>query len=56
MVKMSIILEKKDTECLNLSIYLCDKKGEGKYIAYNDDGESFDYKNGRFNEYEFILI
>lgn len=45
----------KDTECLNLSIYLCDKKGEGKYIAYNDDGESFDYKNGRFNEYEFIF-
>ena len=23
----------KDTECLNLSIYLCDNKGEGKYIA-----------------------
>ena len=45
----------KDTECLNLSIYLCDKKGKGKYIAYNDDGESFDYKNGRFNEYEFIF-
>lgn len=45
----------KDTECLNLSIYLCDKKVEGKYIAYNDDGESFDYKNGRFNEYEFIF-
>ena len=40
---------------IRISIYLCDKKGEGKYIAYNDDGESFDYKNGRFNEYEFIF-
>ena len=43
----------KDNECLNLNIYLSNKKGIGNYNNFLDDGESFDYKEGKFNKYEF---
>ena len=29
------------------------KKGIGNYNNFLDDGESFDYKEGKFNKYEF---
>ena len=29
--------------------------GNGKYIHYEDDGESFDYRDGAYNSYEFTI-
>lgn len=42
----------KDNHELTLNIYLGEEDTEFKYIHYSDDGESFDYKNGIYNEYE----
>ena len=53
-VQQNYIGEKEIDE-LNLNIYLSKDKKEFKYIHYNDDGESFDYKNGIYNEYEIIV-
>ena len=43
----------KDNEYLSLNIYLSNKKGTGTYNNFIDDGESFGYKKGKFNKYEF---
>lgn len=45
----------KESNKLILNIYLNEDKNEFKYIHYNDDGESFDYRNGIYNEYEIIV-
>lgn len=42
--------EKKIDELI-LDIY----PGEGRYIHYNDDGESFEYKNGKYVIYDFNM-
>lgn len=42
--------EKKIDELI-LDIY----PGKGKYTHYNDDGESFDYRNGKYTIYEFDI-
>lgn len=36
---------------LILDVYL----GQGKYVHYEDDGESFKYKDGEYNLYEFAM-
>ena len=36
---------------LILDVYL----GEGKYVHYEDDGESFKYRDGEYNLYEFTM-
>lgn len=36
---------------LILDVYL----GKGKYVHYQDDGESFKYKDGEYNLYEFTM-
>lgn len=41
----------KEITSLILDIY----PGEGSYIHYQDDGESFDYKDGVYNQYEFTI-
>lgn len=41
----------KEITSLILDIY----KGEGVYIHYQDDGESFDYEKGIYNEYKFCI-
>lgn len=41
----------KDITSLILDLY----KGEGIYTHYQDDGESFDYEEGIFNEYKFSI-
>lgn len=41
----------KDIKELIIDIY----PGNGQYTHYLDDGESFDYKNGKFNLYDFIM-
>lgn len=41
----------KEITSLILDVY----QGEGEYIHYQDDGESFDYENGIFNEYKFTI-
>lgn len=45
----------KNNDDLILNIYLDEEENEFKYIHYCDDGESFDYKNGIYNEYEIIV-
>lgn len=41
----------KNIEELVLDVY----PGNGEYIHYHDDGESFEYKNGKYNLYEFKM-
>jgi alpha-glucosidase len=41
----------KEITSLILDIY----KGEGIYIHYQDDGESFDYEKGIYNKYQFSI-
>jgi alpha-glucosidase len=41
----------KNITSLILQIY----KGEGTYTHYQDDGESFDYEEGIYNEYKFSV-
>jgi alpha-glucosidase len=41
----------KNIEELILDVY----PGRGEYIHYSDDGESFEYKNGKYNLYEFKM-
>lgn len=50
----SYIGEKKISE-LTLDIYPVDNNIESKYVHYKDDGESFEYKKGVYNLYEFSL-
>ena len=38
-------------DILTLNIYLGKEKGESTYTHILDDGESFDYKNGKLNKY-----
>ncbi|MCO7124387.1 glycoside hydrolase family 31 protein [Sporolactobacillus shoreicorticis] len=38
---------------LTLDLYLPEKGEAGSYIHYQDDGESFDYRKGSYNLYEF---
>ena len=38
-----------------LLIFIHQKQGENTYVHYQDDGESFDYKNGIYNLYEFSM-
>ncbi|MDV4151788.1 glycoside hydrolase family 31 protein [Clostridium sp. AL.422] len=45
----------KDNDELILNIYLGEDENEFRYIHYIDDGESFDYKKGIYNEYEVIV-
>lgn len=42
--------EKKVKE-LTIDIY----PGNGEYIHYQDDGESFNYRDGKYNLYEFVM-
>lgn len=42
-------LDLRDRNTLILDIY----PGDGEYIHYQDDGESFDYRQGAFNQYRF---
>lgn len=49
---MNYVGEKRN-EKLNLNVYLGDEVEEGSYIFYEDDGLTFDYKDGRFNLTEF---
>lgn len=42
--------EKKQDELI-LEVY----PGQGKYIHYKDDGESFNYRDGQYNLYEFTM-
>ncbi|OIL25916.1 alpha-glucosidase, partial [Oenococcus oeni] len=46
--------EKKISQ-LTLDIYPFTGKGESCYEHYQDDGESFDYRSGSYNLYDFIL-
>ena len=48
--EMSYVGE-KNMDVLTLSVY----PSEGKYLHYRDDGESFNYKNGEYNSYEFSM-
>ncbi len=48
--KQSYVGEKVIDDLI-LDIYL----GEGSYHHYQDDGESFDYKDGKYNEYLFTI-
>lgn len=41
-----------EQDTLILSIYLSNDNEEISYIHYLDDGESFDYKNGIYNQYK----
>jgi alpha-glucosidase len=41
---------------LTLDLYLTDSVKNCSYVHYQDDGESFDYQNGRFNLYELSII
>lgn len=41
----------KDIKELTLDIY----PGNGQYTHFSDDGESFDYKNGKYNLYDFVM-
>lgn len=41
----------KEISELTLDIY----PGNGQYVHYQDDGESFDYRGGKYNLYEFAM-
>lgn len=41
----------KEISELTLDIY----PGNGQYVHYQDDGESFDYRDGKYNSYEFVM-
>ena len=45
----------KDSHTLSLEIYLGKNIKEAKYTHYVDDGETFEYKNGVYNEYEISV-
>lgn len=42
----------QELDTLILDIY----PGTGKYIHYQDNGENFDYQDGRYNQYEFVIL
>lgn len=50
--EQSFVGQKKDN-ILTLNLYLPDDKADFEYSHYIDDGESFDYKSGVYNEYLF---
>ena len=45
----------KEQDTLILSIYLSDEDEKFTYTHYLDDGESFNYRNGIYNEYEISI-
>ena len=45
----------KDSDTLTLEIYLGSNCNEIKYNHFLDDGETFDYKNGIYNQYEICV-
>ena len=53
-IEQNYIGEKESDELI-LNLYLSEEENEFKYIHYNDDGESFEYRNGIYNEYEIIV-
>lgn len=44
-------LDKREKETLILDVYA----GSGEYVHYQDDGESFAYREGGFNKYRFCV-
>ena len=46
----------KSMNKLNLDIYLCSENTETRYHHYIDDGESFKYQIGEFNDYKIKVI
>ena len=42
----------KQTDKLTLEVYLCKENTETRYHHYIDDGESFKYQAGEFNDYK----
>lgn len=46
----------KEIKELILDVYLPQSISENRYIHYQDDGESYEYKNGKYNLYEFQVI
>ena len=53
-IEQNYIGEKSNDELI-LNIYLSENDSEFKYVHYNDDGESFNYRNGIYNEYEITI-
>lgn len=53
-IDQNYIGEKANDELI-LNIYLSEDDSEFKYVHYNDDGESFNYRGGIYNEYETIV-
>lgn len=45
----------KSNDTLKLLLFLGKNNSENKYIHYNDDGESFKYKDGEYNLYEINI-
>jgi alpha-glucosidase len=42
----------QELDTLILDVY----PGTGKYIHYQDNGENFEYRNGQYNQYEFVIL
>lgn len=38
-----------------LEVYIGSKEGMTSYFHYEDDGEGFDYENGKYNLYEIVI-
>ena len=45
----------KEIDKLTFLVYLSEEKKDASYVHYNDDGESFDYKEGKYNEYKVTI-
>lgn len=45
----------KEIDKLTFLVYLSEEKKDTNYIHYNDDGESFDYKKGKYNKYKVTI-
>lgn len=45
----------KEIEEINLDVYPPAAGKKALYMHYQDDGESFEYKNGAYNLYEFVI-
>lgn len=43
----------KKSELDTLHLYIAPGEEKGVYVHYEDDGETLDYRNGGYNEYEF---
>lgn len=42
----------RELDTLILDVY----SGNGRYVHHQDNGEDFAYRNGEYNEYEFVIL